>query len=509
MSDDNEVQPPSGRGGPGVPEAVVEAKSRISIVWLIPILAVLIGAFLSYRAIMERGPTITIRFETGEGLQAGKTTVRYKDIEVGQVTDVVLEKGLVGVIVTAQLNTGAEDYLTDETRFWVVRATVSAGQVSGIGTIFSGAYIGMEPSTEGKRTRTFTGLEVAPVVTRDQPGAHFTLRSENLGSFNLGAPIYYRKIRVGQVVAYELDETGEFVTVEVFVRAPHDKRVFQNTRFWDASGFDVSLGAEGVKIDSPSIVSMLFGGVAFDTSPGVQASDPPEADHVFELYPNRQASLEKKYTEFAYFLSYFDGSVQGLVPGSPVMFRGIRIGEVVDLNIEYSPEKVEFSIPVLMKLEPQRIDVTAADLEEERPIFALVARGLRAQLTSGSLLTGQLQVELDIHPNVPPATVDMSGRYPAIPTIPRSIEELTTGIAAIVDKLEELPIEEIGQEVVKSLKALNSTLESTDALLDPDGPTRRELTRAIAEMAQAARSARLLAEYLEQHPEALVRGKEQ
>ncbi len=510
MSDENEGQPQSGGPGPpAAPEAVVEEKSRISIVWLIPLVAVLIGAFLGYRAITERGPTITIRFETGEGLQAGKTKVRYKDIEVGSVTSVVLADDLSGVVVRAEMNKEAGQYLTETTRFWVVRATVTAGQVSGLGTLFSGAYIGMDPSREGKRMHTFRGLEVPPVVTHDQAGAHFALRSENLGSFNIGAPVYYRKIRVGQVVAYELDESGQHVTVKVFVRAPHDKRVSRNTRFWDASGLDVSLGAEGVRVDSPSIVSMIIGGVAFDTTPGMDAGEEAGEDQVFRLYANRQASLERTYRESTFYLAYFDGSVQGLVAGSPVMFRGIRIGEVVDLKLVYDAENVAFRIPVLMKLQPERIEVGAEEVRGDRPLVALVKRGLRAQLESASLLTGQLQIEFDIHPDADPAQVDFSGPYPAIPTLPRPLDQLATGIAAIVDKLEELPIEEIGQELNKSLKALSSTLDSADALLDPDGPTRRELNRAIAELAQAARSARLLADYLEQHPEALVRGKEQ
>ncbi len=502
MSDENASQPE---------EAVVEEKARISIVWIIPIVAVLIGAFLGYRAIMDRGPTVTIRFETGEGLTAGKTTVRFKDIELGMVTSLELASDLSGVIVTAELNPGSEKYLTDQTRFWVVRATVSAGQVSGLGTLLSGAYIGMDPSSEGAKARQFVGLEVAPVVTRGEPGAHFALRSEHLGSFNVGAPVYYRSIRVGQVVAFELDEEGQYVTVEVFIRAPHHNRVRKSTRFWDASGFDVSLGADGVQIDSPSLVSILIGGVAFDTSPGLEADAAPDQGQVFALFANRRASLEKSYRIRRRYLAHFGGSVQGLSPGAPVMFRGIKIGEVIDLKLVYDAERVDFSIPVLMELQPERIHV-GLEIPEEgdlRPMMALVRRGLRAQLATANLLTGQLQIELDIFPDAEPAELDLSQAYPVIPTVETPLDKLASGLTRIVERLDEVPIKQIGDELNKSMKALSATLEAANSLLDPDGPTRRELTRAITELAQAARSARLLAEYLEQHPEALVRGKEQ
>jgi paraquat-inducible protein B len=502
MSDENASQPA---------EAVVEDKARISIVWIIPIVAVLIGAFLSYRAILERGPTVTIRFATGEGLAAGKTTVRFKDIEVGKVTSLELDPDLSGVIVTAELNPGIEEYLTDKTRFWVVRATVSAGQVTGLGTLLSGAYIGLDPSSEGAKARHFVGLEVAPVVTRGEAGAHFTLRSEHLGSFNVGAPVYYRSIRVGQVVAYELDEEGQNVTVEVFIREPHHHRVHKSTRFWDASGIDVSLGVDGVQIDSPSLVSMLIGGVAFDSGPGLEAAAAPDEGQVFLLFENRQASLEKHYSVKRRYLAYFRGSVQGLDPGAPVMLRGIKIGEVVDLKLVYDADRVDFSIPVLMELQPERVDVGLESSPEldERPMRALVKRGLRAQLVMSNLLTGQLQIELDIFPDAEPAELDFSEAYPVVPTIETPLDKLASGLTRIVERLEEVPIEQIGDELKESMKSLRATLEAADTLLDPDGPTRRELTRAITELAKAARSARLLADYLEQHPEALLRGKEQ
>ncbi len=521
------------------PRAVMQVRSGLSLVWLIPIVATLIAGWLAYRAFSQRGPTVTITFKTGEGLEAGKTKVKYRDIAIGTVEAVTLAEDLSGVVVTAELGKGAKPYLNENTRFWVVRARITAGRVTGLGTVFSGAYIAIDPSLEGSPRRHFTGLEVAPVIPTDEAGRQFTLRSDELGSVEVGSPVYYRSIRVGQVVSYELDASGEFVTVEVFVSSPHDQRVRQNTRFWNASGLDVSLDAEGIRLDSPSLVSILIGGVAFDTPETLESREAVEEDYVFVLYPSRQATLEKAYTMKRRYLLHFDGSVQGLSPGASVVFRGIRIGQVIDLKLEFDHDALEFRIPVLIELEPERIAVIGIETTDvaER-LGILVDRGLRAQLARGNLITGQLRVELDLHPDAPPATVNFDGPYPELPTVPTPLEEITTGLMRIVDRLEKVPLDEIGKDLRKSLQALRATLDetrgvakqlnedltpaltatlaalertvnSTNTLLGPDSPARRELQRALTELAGAARSVRLLADYLERHPEALLRGKDE
>jgi len=523
----------------GPPEAVVQTRSGFSFVWLIPIVAALVGAWLAYQAFSQRGPTVTITFKTGEGLEAGKTKVKYRDIQVGVVDSVTLAEGLSHVVVKAELERSGERYLTENTRFWVVRARITAGQVSGIGTVFSGAYIGMDPSTEGERRREFTGLETAPVMTTEEPGQQFTLRSEGVSPIEIGAPVYYRSIRVGQVLAYELDESGEFVTAQVFVQAPHDERVSQNTRFWNASGLDVSLDAEGIRLDSPSFLSMLMGGVAFDTPDSLVPGGAVEEDHVFTLYRNRKATMEKSYVLKRRWLLHFKGSVQGLAPGAPVVFRGIKIGEVLDLKLQFDHEELAFRIPVLIEVEPERIEeFGVATTDTRQRLERFVEQGLRAQLASANLLTGQLQVELDMHPDAPPAQVLFDGPYPELPTVPTPFDEITTGLARIIDRLSKVPLEEIGGDLREAMQSLRATLDETrgvakqlnedlaptlaaalkelegavgsaNKLLSPTSPTRRELQRALTELAAAARSARLLADYLEQHPEALVRGKEE
>jgi paraquat-inducible protein B len=522
------------------PEAIVKTKKgfSFSIVWLVPLVAALIGGWLVYKAFSEKGPTITITFETAEGLEAGKTKIKYKDVEVGQVEAIDLSKDLSHVIVTAELRKGAGKYLTENTRFWVVRARVAAGGVSGLGTIFSGAYIGIDPGKPGKPTLSFKGLEIQPIITTGLPGAHYMLKADTLGSLDIGSPVYYRQIKVGQVVAYQLEKDDKAVDIKIFIHAPHHEAVHQNTRFWNASGLDVSIDASGIKVNTESFVTMMVGGIAFDTPTNLEPASHAPDGYTFRLFESRAKSLEEAYVQKRPWLLHFEGSVRGLSVGAPVDFRGIEIGRVIDIVLEFDWEKLAFRIPVLIELEPDRIDwIGKQKIDRKQGMEFLVEKGLRAQLKQGSLLTGQLYVALDMYPDAPPAKIVWGEPYAEIPTIPTPMEEITRNVTKIVEKFEKIPLEEIGndlrdtmahlnktteqlQKLVQNLDAsvvpaANATLEQTqktlikvDRLLNADSPTGHELKRALGELADAARNISILVDYLERHPESLVFGKE-
>ncbi len=497
-----------------VAEAVVESRRRPSLVWLIPLVAALVGGFVAWRTLSERGPAITITFDSAEGLEAGKTKVKYKDVEVGLVEEVLLEPDFSGVICRARMVRGAEAYLTDRTRFWVVKARVAGGQVTGLGTIFSGAYIGVDPVREGARAREFRGVEVPPVVTTEEPGRHFVLRSHRAGSVDVGTPVFFRKIHVGEVVASELDASGEFVTIRVFVHAPHHERVRRGTRFWNASGFDVSMSAEGIRVDTESVVSILVGGIAFD-APTHGAGEPAEDEAVFPLYESFEATKREIYTQKNYYLLHFDQSVRGLHVGSPVEFQGIQIGQVRDVRLELDQATQRLRIPVVIEVEPERFtDVRVDDASRRARLDRLVAAGLRAQLKSGNLLTGQLVVSLDMHEGAPPARIAWGEPYAEFPTIPTPLEEITTSVTQLAKRLEQIPFDEIGADLRASLAALQSTLAqaertlaSTSALVGPDSPANRELRRALVELTETARSLGLAADQIEQQPDSLIFGR--
>ncbi|CAB1076774.1 Paraquat-inducible protein B [Olavius algarvensis Delta 1 endosymbiont] len=541
----------------GLPEPELRQKKRgISIVWLVPLLALAVGGWLVYKAITEKGPTITITFKSAAGLEAGKTKIKYKDVELGQVVSIDLDENLSEVILKAELVKKAENFISQNTRFWVVRARVSAGSVTGLGTLFSGAYIGLDPGAPGQLATHFTGLEIPPVVTTDLPGSHFQLRSASLGSLNIGDLVYFRRIEVGRIVSYKLDEDGQAVTIKIFIHDPHHELVRKNTRFWNASGLDFSISADGIQVNTESFMSIMVGGIAFDTHPDQPPGEPAAENAVFELFKNHESTTEKIYTRKNRWLLYFDGGVRGLQEGAPVELQGIQIGQVLDVKLEFDVEKDAFRIPVLIETEPDRITSTGKmpeGAENQRTMDFLVAKGMRAQLKTGSLITGQLLVAVDMFPEAPPAKIDWDGIYPVLPTIPTAMEEITTSLTQLLNKLEKVPIEQIGNELrdtiagakrlmnspdlQQSATILNETLNEAQrfvaalnknvapeldeavsnlnaALIQAQKLARSlnsnvapQADRTLRELQSAARSIKVWAEYLERHPEALIRGK--
>jgi paraquat-inducible protein B len=537
-----------------VPTAVVTHRRSISIVWLVPLVAALVGGWLVYRAITERGVSITIQFESAEGLEAGKTKIRFKDVEVGLVTAIDLDPDLDHILVTAQIRKGAEPFLTDNTRFWVVRARLTAGEVSGISTLFSGAYIGMHPGKEGQPRREFQGLETPPIVTAGLPGRHFNLRASQLGGLDIGSPVYFRQVKVGQVVAHQLDDAGENLAIRIFVNAPYHQFVHRNSAFWNAGGLDVRLGVEGLDIDMASLSALLIGGVAFETPDGIAPSPPAEEGAAFRLHRRYAEVLLGQYDEKVRYLIHFDDSVRGLSVGAPVEFRGIRIGQVIDFRLEFNEDLKRFRIPVTIELEPGRIYFTGqASGTYQKNIEEFVSKGLRAQLAMGNLLTGKIYVKLDFFAEAPPAAIDYSGIYPQLPAMPAPMERMTASLENILRRLDKLPIESIGAnaqaslagfnrlmnapEILEAVQNLNrtlaelqqfaaglnneavpginaslgqirSTLAELQHTLSGDSALQHDLQNTLAELARASRAVRELVELLERQPNALIFGKE-
>ncbi len=543
----------------GVPvaEAVVETRRPFSVVWIIPLIALLIGGWLVYRALSEIGPTISIVFESAEGIVAGKTKIKYKEVEAGVVNKVELSKDLSKVVVTATMANELEDHLTENTRFWVEKARLSAGRIEALGTLLSGVYIAMDPGGPGRDRDRFEALESPPTVAAETPGRRFLLKAETLGSLDAGTPVYFRQIQVGKVIHYTLGDDGGAVRIEIFIDAPYDRLVRENTRFWNASGVSANLTTEGFELKTESLTALLIGGVAFSAPDTLEPQRTVGEDHVFQLYASKRTANEPVYTRTERFLLYFDDSVRGLNIGSPVEFRGIKIGQVLDLKLEGTTQEMKFRIPVLVEIEPDRIHFTGPRLDSQqeraRALAILVENGFRAQLKTGNLLTGQLYVDFEFFPDAAPATLEEQDGYWVVPTAPTSLTSLLSNAVQLLDKLQKLPIEEIGvnlneaiggasrltnsPQLRESILALDRTLEALERfatkldnqlapalqatldeartgirefnknIIQEEAPVYQELTRALQEMAHAARSIRLMADYLERHPEALLKGK--
>ncbi len=507
-----------------LPESDIRPRSKFSIVWLVPLVALLIGAWIAYKAWSEMGPTIMITFKTAEGLEAGKTKIKYKNVEIGQVTSISLNHETDAVEVTAEMNKNSKPFLTDRTRFWVVSARINASGVSGLETLLAGAYIGIDPNTKGKSTRRFIGLDIPPVITQNIPGKHFILHTKDLGSLKRDIPVYYRKFSVGLVEDVKLTEDGSSITVRIFIREPYDRWVKKNTKFWNASGIDFSMSANGINMQTESLVSILVGGIAFESHDHDKKTEPADNGAEFKLYANREETLKRDYKIGPKYVVNFSESVRGLTVGAPVEFRGIQVGEVTDIELVFDTASKQIRVPVTARIDYERIAFkgnrdTAEQLfisYKERTDY-FVKHGLRAQLQTGNLITGQLYVELDFFPSAPPAVVDWNADIPEFPAVPGVLGAVKQDITSILKKMDKTmtQVKELSYklnhtlepEISAALKQAEKSLGVIENTLKNDSPLQQDLQITLREMARTARSVRNLADYLERHPESLIEGK--
>ena len=531
--------PENESGAPPLPEPRVEKANRWlpSLVWLIPLLAALIGLALVAKSVMDQGPTVTVSFRSADGLEPGKTKVKYKDVDIGLVRSITLSRDLSKVLVLIDMSKEAKRFTAADTRFWVVRPRVGASGVSGLSTLLSGAYIGVDAGKSEAVKEEFTGLEKPPQVAGDDKGSKFTLHGESLGSIDVGSPIFYRRIQVGQVVGFDLDEKGRGVKMTVFVSAPYDQYVGKNTRWWHASGVDVRLDSNGFKVNTQSLAALLVGGIAFESMSGQKPDQQAAAGTDFPLAADQANALREPDGVPITTVLYFDQSLRGLSPGAPVDFRGIVLGEVRSVGVEFDPVKKSFRMPVTVDMYPARLgrsfqqSVSSDQDRNAGPVVLerMVARGLRGLLRTGNLLTGQLYVALDFFPNATKVNLDVA-QYPLeVPTVPNSLDELQTQIASIARKLDQVPFGEIGNNLRDTLKSANVLLKQIDAqvvsemkdtlgaarktfgeanqLLQKDSPVQSDLREALQQLTQTLQSLNALSDYLERHPESLLRGK--
>ena len=520
-------------------------RARLPFVWILPALVIVVAGFVAVQQKLAQGPSIDIYFQGADGIEANKTKIRYKDVDIGDVTDIHVSKDRNKVVVTARIHRDAREYLVEDTRFWVVRPRFTGGSISGLGTLVSGAYIAVDVGRSGAERRNFEGLEVPPIVTADLPGREFVLHAEDIGSLSVGSTVFYRHISVGQVVAYSLDPGGASVTIKVFVYKPYDGYVTTNTRFWQASGFDMSVNSEGVTLRTESLASILEGGVAFQALPGTTATPAP-ADTAFTLFTDQERALRQADTEVRTFIMYFSGSLRGLSAGAPVDLRGITIGEVKGLSVEYERDAGRLRFPVEVDIFPQRIrglgrrgdhpPGVQSDSAGRALLDSLVSHGMRAELKTGSLLTGQKYVALDFHTDLPRDHVGWDASPPVFPTAAGALDELQDSVANIAKKLEKVPLDQIAARLMATMATLDDTLKNADRLvrqldgtiapqisdtlkeaqaamknakevLGQDAPLQSDLSATLLELSRAAKSVNALVDYLERHPEALLRGK--
>jgi paraquat-inducible protein B len=548
--------------------AATRRSRHVPVIWTIPLLAIAIGGWLAWDTLSKRGPTITISFVSAEGLQAGQSQLKFKDIVLGTVQSLTLTPDHTHVLVKIATTRQAEPLLTEQTIFWVVKPRLFAGNVSGLDTLVSGSYVGMLPAqTEGKRQLEFTGREDPPVLEANVPGTTFLLKASRIGSISLGSPVYYRDIAVGEVLGWDIGDMAASVTIRAFVREPFDKYVRDDSRFWNASGVSVKLGAGGVELQLESLRAILLGGIAFDTpTEEVHTASSSVAGHEFPLFQDRDTARAASYSRKIPVVSYFAGSVRGLEAGSEVTMHGLVVGHVTSVQLVYDAAKDAIVAPVHFEVEPERILGVGAKSVFKTPAEAanaVVKRGMRASLQSASLITGQQMVALDFVHDAPPAEVTMDGPDFVLPTTEGGgFAGLQASASALLDKVNTIPFKQIGDnldgilrstnnvasgpEIKKALTDLSSTISDVkdlvaqlDSGMSPalqqlpgiasglqktmtsvnklslslengygnNTQFNRDLERLLVQVNDALRSIRSLADLLARHPEALIKGR--
>jgi paraquat-inducible protein B len=522
---------------------------RIPVVWILPAIVVLAGAFVIVHEKLAQGTSIEIQFLNAEGLEANKTKIRYKDVEIGEVSDIRVSQDRKEVIVTANIHRNARDYLLMDTRFWVVRPRISSAGISGLGTLVSGEYISIDVGHSQVKREHFVGLEAPPILTSDLPGREFILRADDLGSLGIGSTVFYRHLTAGQVVGYTLDPGGAGVTIKIFINSPFDAFVTGATRFWQASGVDMSVNSDGVRLRTESLTSILEGGIAFQSLPNGSTA-PSAADTAFTLYLDQDRAMRPTEVEIRSFVLYFHNSLRGLSAGAPVDLRGITVGEVKSLDLEYDPKEGSLSFPVEIELYPQRLrgkprspDASAPPAEADDSEAAshalldnLVLHGLRAELKTGNLLTGQKFVALDVHSDALKEKIHWASQPAIFPTISSGLDDLQDSVGSIARKLNKIPFDQLSYRLMSTMASLEQTLKSADHLLQnvdsnlapqvsqtltearealknakevlgQDSPLQSDLGSTLQQVSRAAKSISALVDYLERHPESLLRGK--
>jgi len=530
--------------------------SRVSLVWLLPLLAMFFAVFVLWRAYVDRGPLIEIVFENAGGVEAGETEIRRRDVNVGTVEAVRLSDDLNSVIIEARLDPQVTDYIDVDTRFWIVNAQINTTEISGLSTLLSGAYIEVDWDDQpGERRSKFVGLTEAPLTTRGQPGMRVTLDAEEAGYIYVGSPLFHRQIEVGRVERRRLSDDGTQVLFDVFVASPYHKHIYPETRFYGVSGVEASFNAQGASVRVESIAALFTGGIAFENSEASAASKPLLTDGSnFKLYDNKSAALDSLFestedSRYRY-IAEFDSSVKGLRAGAPIEYQGIRVGSVVEVSAQLPQNESEQKrIFAVLQFQPARLGMGEVSPEAVlKTMQRLVAQGLRVQLASGNLLTGSLLVKLVEKTDAPEASVDLDAEpYPAIPTTPNNIEAVTADVETLISNLAELPLDNllaaatdllrntsdiVASSEVKGLPAqLSTSLNSINAAtsdlptmmqaltaasenaddvlagLSPDSEIYIELAAAARELRVAAKSIAAFAELLEENPNAVITGR--
>lgn len=502
-------------------QAKVSQISQWSPIWIVPVVAFLVGGWMLFHTYSNQGQVVTLLASSAEGIVSGKTQLKSRSVDVGKVMSVELSQDLKQVVIKARMNPGTDNLLNDESLLWVVKPTVGRGGVSGLNTLLSGAYIELQPGKSQNNKVFFELLETPPIAPADAAGVRVYLTSQDASALAIGDQVLFHGYEVGTVEDSKFDIKLRTMRYQLFIRAPYDALVTDNVRFWKTSGMALDMSADGVRVEMASLTSLLGGGVTFDVLDGWPQGNQVDNNSNFQLFANKKSIQDGLYNEYLEYLLFFDESIRGLAAGAPVEYRGIRIGTVAAapyfFNVK-NPLKLalEKGIPVLIRIEAGRMydQLTLSQLQQE--IEQAVQQGLTGVLKTGNLLTGGLYVDLTLSeqlpqpisasspPSQPESATDASvpenttaqavpmtpaavfaeqsqfKGYRVLPTARSGLGHIEQKVVKVLDKLNNLPVEQLlGQTSGTLLEAQQMLAQTTQLLQSIDALVKQQDTQQL------------------------------
>jgi len=539
-------------------------RSALSGIWIVPIVAAFIALYLGWQSYAQHGAEITISFQSGDSITAGQTQVRYKGISLGTVRSLAIDPKTRLVEVKVRMTRESAEYMTDRARFWMVRPRLASGDISGVETIIAGAFIQCDPGPQGKgnvgEKDHYQGLETPPTDRYDEPGTTYILKTDRLGPVSNGSAVYFRDVLVGEVLDYDIGTGFEPISIHVFIHAPYDKLVRPGTKFWNSSGFGLQVGPQGLQIQLQSLKSLIAGGIDFETPDDQKQLAAAPAKTVFTLYRDQDEADAAALRRRIPYVSYFESSAKNLGLNAPVFLYGIRVGTVSEVSLLVDPKTASARVRVGYEIEPERVANPVPEMPDMLMLTQrMVQHGLRAKIVSNNLLTGQQVLSLEFVPHAPSAAATMDKDAILIPPGPSgSIDNITDSLSDVTAKLDQIPFAQIGNnlnglllhadqmvagpDMQSALHSLSATLaeartlvqkadqgmtpalarlpqisadlqqsvahaNSALASVDQNSDLQHELRQSMDQIRDASQSIALLADFLDRHPEALIRGR--
>lgn len=454
--------------------------NRISAIWIIPIVTLIIGVWMVYTHFSEQGKSITLLANDASGIIAGKTVIKSRSVDIGIVEAVTLSNDYKEVVIQGRLHKKMEPLLKNDSIFWIVKPQIGREGITGLGTLLSGVYIELNPGkdTSAFHEKPFYLSDKPPLSSLTAAGIRVNLESDQNGVIPEGASVMFRGFRVGNVETSNFDIITRKMKYQLFIAKPYDVLVTENVRFWKEGGINLSLSSQGANLEIPTIDVLLSGGISFDVPEGAKFGEPIQELITYTLYEDKRSIKDSQYTKYHEFLLFFTDSISGLNEGAPVEYRGIRLGTVsrVPFYIKEmmgSTSILSYNIPVLIRIEPERLSHM---MDESVDLANLLIReqgnGLRAALKPANIFTGSLYIDLDFYSELSGIASREESKqqygYDRILTVPTGLSQLQAKLMQTLDNFNKLPLDQTFNEFNLSLQKSQKLIESLTTIVNSD-----------------------------------------